>query len=420
MKRRAARIAKALKPITSVPQAPAVARTEDHPEVKRVDKQRLDAATLAMYEESVQAAEALAAHEAANGDGVAKVAFSKPFQFGFVTTLGVLAAIGFGALLGNASTVIVYVVGALFVALGLDPIVRRLERRGLKRGWAIAAVFLALIACLVALFSIVIPVLVEQITLLVQSAPGLLNSLAQEQWYKDISDRTESFVNFDALLENAREFASDQRNWFSVAGGVLQVVNSVASTIMALVIVLILSLYFLASLRAIKRGFYTLAPLSKRARVIDITEQVADSVGGYITGQATIAVINAVLGFIAMSIIGVPFAAVLAVCVFFLALIPLIGALCATVLVTAVALFASPMTALAIGIYYLVYMQLEAYVLTPRIMNKAVSVPGAFVVIGALTGGALFGLLGALIAIPVTASVLMIVKQVWIPHQDSR
>lgn len=185
-------------------------------------------------------------------------------------------------------------------------------------------------------------------------------------------------------------------------------------------IVFILSLYFLASLRSLKRGFYQLTPKSKRARVIDITEQITDSVGGYVSGQAMIALANSLCGFIAMSIIGVPFAAVLAVVVFGLALIPLVGALSATVLVSLVALFDSPTKALIVLIYYLIYMQIEAYVLTPRIMNRVVSVPGAFVVIGALTGGTLLGPMGALIAIPVTASLLMIMKQVWYPLQDKR
>jgi len=107
-----------------------------------------------------------------------------------------------------------------------------------------------------------------------------------------------------------------------------------------------------------------------------------------------------------------------AVGVFLLALIPLIGSVLATVLVSTVALFNSPTTALVAAVYYLIYMQIESYLLTPRVMNRVVSVPGALVVIGALAGGTLLGLLGALISIPVTAMVLMIIKQVWVPRQD--
>ena len=153
--------------------------------------------------------------------------------------------------------------------------------------------------------------------------------------------------------------------------------------------------------------------------MIDITEQVTKSVGGYVNGMVVLALINATLGFIMMTVVGVPFAGLVAVGVFMLALIPLIGSVLATVLVTAIALFNSPVTALVAAIYYLIYMQLESYLLTPRIMNRVVSVPGSLVVIGALAGGTLLGLLGALIAIPVTAAVLMIIKQVWVPRQNA-
>jgi predicted PurR-regulated permease PerM len=119
-----------------------------------------------------------------------------------------------------------------------------------------------------------------------------------------------------------------------------------------------------------------------------------------------------------MLIFGVPFAAILAVLIFFITLIPLIGSVLATIMVTIVALFDSPSTAIAIAIYYLIYMQVEAYILTPRIMNKTVAVPGSLVVIGALAGGTLLGIIGALVAIPVTAAILLIVKQVVIPRQE--
>jgi predicted PurR-regulated permease PerM len=119
-----------------------------------------------------------------------------------------------------------------------------------------------------------------------------------------------------------------------------------------------------------------------------------------------------------MLIFGVPFAAILAVLIFFITLIPLIGSVLATIMVTIVALFDSPSTAIAIAIYYLIYMQVEAYILTPRIMNKTVAVPGSLVVIGALAGGTLLGIIGALVAIPVTAAILLIVKKVVIPRQE--
>ena len=108
----------------------------------------------------------------------------------------------------------------------------------------------------------------------------------------------------------------------------------------------------------------------------------------------------------------------LACITFCLALIPLVGSISGAAIVVVVALTTSPSAAITAAIYYLVYMQIEAYVISPRIMTQAVKVPGAVVVVAALAGGALLGILGALVAIPVAASIMLIIRQVWIPRQE--
>ena len=173
-----------------------------------------------------------------------------------------------------------------------------------------------------------------------------------------------------------------------------------------------------------KRATYQLVPASKRERFIDLTEQITQSVGRYVLGQVVARGLStASLSFIFLSIIQAPFPAVLAFIAFLFSLIPLVGTLTGSVDHRARLPhpgLGSPLTALVAAIYYLIYMQVEAYVLTPRIMNRAVKVPGAVVVIAALAGGSLLGILGALIAIPVAASILLIIKQVVIPRQNER
>jgi predicted PurR-regulated permease PerM len=295
-----------------------------------------------------------------------------------------------------------------------------LERRGIKRPLGIGIVFGGFVLVIGGLLGIIIPMIANQITLLVRSAPALVQDLNNQPWFIDLNSRFGEFVDFDGLLRMGQDFVGDPENLAQMAGGVWQAGIGIANGLTAGLIVLILTLYFLASLRSVKRAFYSLVPRSGRAKVIDITEQVTKSVGGYVNGMVVLAFTNAVLGFIMMTIVGVPFAGLVAVGVFFLALIPLIGSVLATVLVSIVALFDSPMTAIIAAVYYLIYMQIESYLLTPRIMNRVVSVPGSLVVIGALAGGTLLGLLGALISIPVTAMVLMIIKQVWMPRQEMR
>jgi len=133
----------------------------------------------------------------------------------------------------------------------------------------------------------------------------------------------------------------------------------------------------------------------------------------------SLASINGVLSLIFLSIIGAPFPILLAFIAFLASLVPLVGTLTGAIIITLTCLTASPATAIAAGIYYLVYMQVEAYVLSPRIMNRAVAVPGALVVIAAVAGGTLGGVLGALVAIPVAASLIIIVEKVIFPRQDA-
>ena len=131
------------------------------------------------------------------------------------------------------------------------------------------------------------------------------------------------------------------------------------------------------------------------------------------------AVLNGFLAFLVLTLIGGKQALLFGFLAFLFALIPLVGTVLSWILVTSgQLLLAGPETALIICIYFLIYMQIEAYVLSPRIMNKAISIPGSIVVIAALAGGTLMGVLGALVAIPIAASIVLVVKQVVYPAQD--
>ena len=219
------------------------------------------------------------------------------------------------------------------------------------------------------------------------------------------------------------EFVTNPDKLSELAGGVLLVAIAIGSGVFAVIIVFILMLYFTASLNAMKRATYQLVPASKRERFADLTEQITQSVGRFVLGQASLAAVNGVLSFIFLSIINAPFPAVLSFLAFLFSLVPLVGTLTGSVIIVLVCWIpglGSPLTALVAAIYYIVYMQVEAYVLSPRIMNRAVKIPSALVVIAALAGGALGGILGALVAIPVAAAGLLIIKQVVIPRQNER
>jgi predicted PurR-regulated permease PerM len=196
---------------------------------------------------------------------------------------------------------------------------------------------------------------------------------------------------------------------------------SIVNGFFGAIIVVILTLYFTAALKSIKAFTYKLVPTSRRERFIKLSGQITDGVGRYVIGQITLGLVNGVLTFILLTIIGGRAPIVFAFIAFVFSLIPLVGTLTGSIVIAlSQFLLADGTVALIAIIYYLIYMQIEAYVISPRIMNKAVSVPGSIVVIAALAGGSLLGILGALVAIPVAASIIIIVKEVTIPAQAER
>ncbi|KQR38504.1 MULTISPECIES: AI-2E family transporter [Microbacterium] len=346
-----------------------------------------------------------------------------PFRTALVATLGV----GLGILLigsvESLSTVLLYVGTALFLSLGLDPLVSFLERKRLPRWLAVLITILAVLGIFAGIILIVIPVLVDQISQLIAQ----ITAIVQRGTF--LADLREWMVDTFPNLKVDDVFAY-VTNWLetnltqiggSIGQSVLAASGAVVSGLFGAFIVLILTIYLTASTPSLKRAVYQLAPASKRERFIDLAEQITDSVGYYVMGQVTQGVINGVLSMIFLTIIDAPFPAVLAVVAFFFSLIPLVGTLTGSTIIVLVCLIpglGSPATAIAAAIYYLIYMQIEAYVISPRIMSRAVSVPGAVVVVAALAGGSLLGLLGALIAIPVAASILILYRQVLIPRMN--
>lgn len=347
----------------------------------------------------------------------AAIARINPFTFGLLGALGVLVALMLGGIVNQLATVLVYIGVALFLALGLDPIVSFIERK-LPRPAAVAIVVSAVVLAFAGIILAIVPILVEQISNLIEDGPQMVKDIMASAWFQDLNDQFGS--TFEDAANGVLSFLQDPGNLADIGGGVFAVGAGIAGGFTGVTIVLILTLYFMASLRSIKRVAARFVPSYQRDTFSGILEDVSGAVGRYVMGQASLAMINGILSLIVLTIIGAPVPALLALIAFIGSMIPLVGTLSASIIISLVCLIDGPVTALiAIG-YYLVYMQIEAYVLSPRIMNKAVAVPGALVVIAAVAGGALGGILGALVAIPVAASVIIIVQKVVFPTQDSK
>ncbi len=355
--------------------------------------------------------------EAPFGSPGPRMSAQHPLYMGFMGTVGVGAALLVYWIGSNTTQLLLWIITALFITLGLDPVVRWLERRNVPRAAGILLSVSTLAVAVAAFFATLIPTMVQQVTQIVQQAPKWVQDFIDSEFFRNVDSQ---FGIRDRIGQELEKFVNDPEAMGGIFGGVVGFGSTVANGLFGALIVLVLSLYFLAALPAMKKWGYRLAPRSRRPRVAALSEEITGSVGNYVIGQAAVALLNATFAFIVMSIIGVPFGTLLAFVVALLAFIPLVGGMIAGFLVTIVALTASWQTALVFAICYFAYLQFEAYFISPRIMQKAVAVPGAVAVISVIAGGSLLGVLGALIAIPTAAAVMLLVKEILIARQDSR
>lgn len=338
---------------------------------------------------------------------------SNPFVFGFFAALGVLVAWGLWNALGQAKSVIILLVVSMFIAVGLNPLVEWFMRRGLKRGLAVAVVFLLMILAVAGVGFAIVPVVTEQINNLIRNAPDWLDLLTKSRTLEELNNRYD-------FITKAKDYIQDPALAQRAFGGVLGVGKVVANALFSAFTILILTLYFLASLPSVKRAAYSLVPSSRRQRVAILGDEVLGRVGGYVSGQFLVAACAGFFMFVFLEIVGLnDYALALAIVVMFTAFIPMVGGLIGVVLVAAIGFTDSLWTGIACLAYGIIYQQIENYLIAPRIMRRAVDIPGAVTVIAALLGGALLGVVGALLAIPTAAALLLIIREVWIRKADA-
>ena len=341
-----------------------------------------------------------------------------PVAFGFLMTVGVGLALLAYYIFNNVGALVGWVTGAIFIALGLDPIVRRLEAWGIKRNIGVIVVLAGFASAVAARVMSIGPIISEQASKFVQYAPNIYQNTIDSDWYHELDQRfnISSWVNENVPKFLESTFSSSQVNSFM--SSLLSAGSTLAQSVTGVIIVLFLSLYFLTSMNTIKAWGVRLAPGSKRARVKYITDKITDSVGNYVMGQAMVAICNALFAFFTMLFLGFSFPQLMAIVILILAFIPLVGGVVALILTSLILLTQGWSMALWFAVAYFLYLQVEAYLISPRIMARAVSVPAGVAIISVAAGGALWGVLGALIAIPVAASMLILIREVFIPRQD--
>jgi predicted PurR-regulated permease PerM len=339
---------------------------------------------------------------------------SHPFVFGFYGALGVLVAYMLVQALHNALQVIILIIVALFLAVGLNPGVEALERLGISRRWAVLLVFLALVGFFVGFGFAIVPPLSQQTSAIIHnltSGNGYLEQLQNNPRVQDLDHRYH-------VLQKARTALQSKDLGTRAANGAVGFGQVVLSGVFSTLTVLILTLYFLNSLPSITGFMYRLAPRSRRARVALLGDEILTRIGGYVAGNLLISLIAGVTTYIFLLITGVPYALALALLVAITDLIPLVGASIGAVFVTALSFFSGLWVGVATAIFFIIYQQVENYIVQPRVMKRSVDVQPAVTIIAALIGGTLLGVIGALLAIPAAAAVALILREVVMPRQE--
>ncbi|HEX2052565.1 MAG TPA: AI-2E family transporter [Actinomycetota bacterium] len=329
-------------------------------------------------------------------------------------TLGVAVVVGAIAAAWVVRRVLLLIVIAFVLAIAMDPGIRFIQRRTrLGRGGSTAVILLSVLGLLVLFFSLVIPPIAHEVQLLVERAPGYLENLQRSGgWLGQLEERFQLGQQLEKLAGNAPRIAQSSLN--TVVG----FTGALASGLFTFFTLLVLTIYFAGSLPVLEDGISALFPPEKREEYRTLLDRVTEKIGGYASGQLTVSLIAGLSAFVAFLIIGLPFPAALAMWVSITTLIPSVGALVGAVLCVLVASFVGIGTALITAIYILVYQQVENYVISPRIMKKAVDLSPAAVIISVLIGGSLLGFVGALLALPMAAAAKIVVRELWLRKRD--
>jgi predicted PurR-regulated permease PerM len=337
-----------------------------------------------------------------------------PFYMGFVGAAGALMAYWLLTNIAAIGSTLLLIVVALFLAAGLNPAVSFFERHGLRRSYAVLVVISCVLVAVVLFLVAIVPVITDQVRSITDRAPEWFDRLQNNQRIQDLNNEYD-------VIDKARTYVTDGDFVGTLFGGALGIGLAVIGALFNAFIILVLTLYFLSSLQTTKDALYRLAPASRRDRVRRLGDRIIESVGGYVSGAFIVAMCAGISSLIFLFAVGLgEYAVALSFVVALLDVIPMIGATLGATVVTAIAFAEDPKIGVACIIFYVIYQQVENYLVYPRVMAKSVDLPGAVTVIAALVGAALLGVVGALLAIPTAAAILMLTREVFVRRQDQR
>jgi predicted PurR-regulated permease PerM len=317
-------------------------------------------------------------------------------------TLVVIGVVVLAYVLYRARSVALSVFLGFFLATGFDPLINALERRGIRRGFAVLLFFFAALAAVVLFVWLALRPAIQQAGEFVEQIPELIDRLG---------DRNGIFGKYLAdpeVQQQVKAFAGKIPGFLtSSVGTVFSVLGAIVGGLFSAFTILALMIYFMLAMPRIRS--FTARALGDAERVA-VMDDALGKVGGYVTGQLTVSGLAGIFAYIFLAVAGVPYAAVLAIAVALLDAIPQVGATLGAILCSLVAFTESVTLGLVTFGALLAYQQLENYVIAPRVFARAVELSPVAVFIAVLAGGSLAGFVGALTALPVTAALKVVFR----------
>ena len=361
--------------------------------------------------EAEQIAADLSSQERPLGEPGRRFNRRSPFYIGMAAAAGVAITYGAVELLSATSSMLLLIFVAFFLALGLEPAVSWLAAHRLPRWAATTVVFLVVLALLAGFVAAAIPPLSQQASQLIAQAPHYLQQAQDHS--STIGRLNERFQLQQRLTDLLNSSGGSAVNQVISAG------SAVFEAVVDTVIVVVLTVYFLVDLPRIRTFLYRLVPHSRRPRAILIGDEVFAKVGAYLLGNLVISFVAGAATLIWLSAFNVPYPLLLSILVALLDLVPVVGSTIAGIVVAAAAFTVSLPVGLATIVFFVVFRLAEDYLLIPRIIGRAVNVPALVTVVAVLVGGAVLGIVGALVAIPVAAAIQLVVQEMLYPRLDS-
>jgi predicted PurR-regulated permease PerM len=289
--------------------------------------------------------------------------------------------------------------------------VRWLEGHGVRRGVAVGLIFGVFVAILAAFLLSIIPPLANQVGALVHNLPDYLAGLQQRSArFRELDQR----YDLSSRLEGVVGQLPGQ-----LTGGVLGLTSQVFGALIYFLTVVVFTVYFMLDLPRLRRGVVRVFTVDRRDRYGAVVDVMVTKVGDYMIGRLLIALVGGVVAFIGLELFGVPYPLPLAILIGLLDLIPLIGHPIGAVVAVVVSLATKglwPVTVL-LAAFFVVYQQAENYLIAPRILRHSVDISAVAVLLAALVGATVLGIVGALVAIPVAAAVKVVLAQQIAEHE---